>query len=186
MFSEWSPTSTQRGRSPDLVFWSGGESSFQMCHLRITNHNEDGFDVKIESFPKESVHLATLEAIQNKENTDFFLWGSHLLIQIRGTPSSTVGTGVKQVHDVLLAPKSIQLSYVSLVLKMNKLSTHNLCTSNCPGFTGCALHATYKYLPSFISQGLTATTASGFSSLLPVPSSCLQSPSCCCHDNWSE
>lgn len=55
-----------------MVFWSGGESSFQMCHLRITNHNEDGFDVKIESFPKESVHLATLEAIQNKENTDFF------------------------------------------------------------------------------------------------------------------
>lgn len=85
-----------------------------------------------------------------------------------------VGTGVKQVHSALLAPESIQLSYVSLVLKMNKLSTHNLCTSNWPGFTGCTLHETYKYLPSMISQGLTATTASGFSSLLSVPSSCLQ------------
>lgn len=37
---------------------------------------------------------------------------------------------------------------------MNKLSTYNACTSSCPEFTGCALHATYKYLSSVISQGL--------------------------------
>lgn len=56
---------------------------------------------------------------------------------------------------------------------MNKLSTHNLCTSNWPGFTGCTLHATYKYLPSMISPRTNSQHSFWAPSLLPVPSSCL-------------
>lgn len=64
---------------------------------------------------------------------------------------------MKQIHDVLLAPKSDKTVMFISCLKINKLSTYKLYTYHRPGFTGCVLHAACKYL--IIFQRLTATTA---------------------------
>lgn len=75
------------------------------------------------------------------------------------------------MHGVHLAPKSDKAVMCISGLKMNKLSTYKLCIYNCPGLTGCVLHAACKYLSLIIFQKLTATTASDFSSLPPLPPS---------------